>query len=75
MIRLLAPRCEHMRNRPSFRVLICRTEGDGCLRSWTANGVDELTRMLAEREAHESLCSTGVLAGLAPAAQPASPAL
>jgi hypothetical protein len=64
MIRMLAPRCPDRRNRPSFRVLICRAEG-ACLKSWTANGLPELNRMLAEREAHESLCSTGVFASLA----------
>ena len=68
MIPGLAPRRPEQRNRPSFRVLLCRSgEGRGCGKVWTANGEQQLRELLAQREIHESLCATGVFAGTAPA--------
>lgn len=67
MIRMIAPRCEHRRNQPSFRVLLCRAhDGQGCGRAWTANGRAELIELMAQRESHEALCETGMFEGLPP---------
>lgn len=45
-----------------FRVLLCRCTPGWCGRHWSANGADQLLKHLAERDQHESLCRTGVLA-------------
>lgn len=69
MIRLLAPRCAHRTNAPSFRVLLCRAHpGQAwCGRLWTANGHAQLREAAHGRQAHETLCETGVLATIPPA--------
>lgn len=63
MALLMAPRCGHLRHRPTFRFLRCRAdEGRGCGRSWIANSEAELVAALATRADHETLCATGIFA-------------
>lgn len=75
VIRLLAPRCAHRANAPSFRALLCRAHpGQAwCGRLWTANGLRQLQEAAEGRQVHEALCETGVLDGI-PAAPTPTPA-
>lgn len=56
MIRLLAPRCGHRRNQPSFRVLMCRAHNIGCGEWWLATSDQQVAECLVKRESHEGLC-------------------
>ena len=48
-----------------FRVLLCRAGGrEFCGAAWTANDSWTLADHLRARDAHESLCTSGVLNGV-----------